>query len=724
MLAVLVSICAAVIDCGASFAQEAETKAAEPVIKLSPVQVIGEKDDGTSKDGYVVRELEEIGPWGGRQLLDTPYSITVIPAPLMENMQAKNAGDIIRRAPNVTGGWASESNQITAITSRGLWMTSRNIINGVQLDNVGLGVFIEDVESMEILSGLSGFMYGQGNVGGLVNYKLKRPTEEFFNSVKIGGQGGEQYYAHADSGGQIIKNKLGYRLNVMALDGRTSVEHQRMNKKFVSGAVDWSITKSLLMQANASYGEVDMKGRQGAFTIGDNNSFLHGAPDPSKLWVSDDTGNEIEVTTLGLGVKYDINDFLKARAAYAYRKTHRRSIITGSSFVSGTDNYTYRVVFLDWEYASNGAHAYLDANFDTLGIAHKLTTGVNGYESTNSLGRFRNLSGTYGLNYQLAGLSGSFNNNSLALNHDLSGLRVFEQYYAGRAKNSETLNYNFMIGDEITFNDQWMLMAGANYATIGTKAYNAAGDGRRTSDYRKRKWTPTASALFKPVPKITTYATYMESLENGTIVGPTYANAGEHLDPLMSEQYEMGVKADIYGVMLTGALFHIDKGLQYADTSINRYVQDGRQRHRGIELTARGKIFDSLNLMGGFTYLDAEVRKSSTPRYEGKRPQYVPKTLAKLYLEYELPFIKGLALTGGMYFNGNSMANNDNTARISPHTTGDIGMRYVMQAYGIDGTLRLTVNNVTDKAYWVGERGSDVILGDPRTILFSLECVF
>jgi iron complex outermembrane receptor protein len=37
-------------------------------------------------------------------------------------------------------------------------------------------VSTEELERVEIMNGLSGFMYGAGNVGGTTNYVLKRPS--------------------------------------------------------------------------------------------------------------------------------------------------------------------------------------------------------------------------------------------------------------------------------------------------------------------------------------------------------------------------------------------------------------------------------------------------------------------------------------------------------------------------------------------------------------------
>ncbi|WP_419673216.1 hypothetical protein [Aliarcobacter butzleri] len=44
----------------------------------------------------------------------------------------------------------------------------------------------EELERMEVLNGLSGFLYGVGYVGGAANYVTKKPTLERLTNVTVG----------------------------------------------------------------------------------------------------------------------------------------------------------------------------------------------------------------------------------------------------------------------------------------------------------------------------------------------------------------------------------------------------------------------------------------------------------------------------------------------------------------------------------------------------------
>ena len=132
-------------------------------------------------------------------------------------------------------------------------------------------------------------------------------------------------------------------------------------------------------------------------------------------------------------------------------------------------------------------------------------------------------------------------------------------------------------------------------------------------------------------------------------------NAGEVMGPLTSSQIELGAKIEFDGMLLTAALFEIDKGLEYYNAVNDKqyeFVQDGRQVHRGLEFTATGKLTENLTLVGGFTLLDAKTKTKHNPELEGKRPMEVAEQLFKLYGEYNITAIPGLVINGGFNHTG------------------------------------------------------------------------
>jgi iron complex outermembrane receptor protein len=199
----------------------------------------------------------------------------------------------------------------------------------------------------------------------------------------------------------------------------------------------------------------------------------------------------------------------------------------------------------------------------------------------------------------------------------------------------------------------------------------------------------------------------------------------EYLKPTISEQYEAGVKYDLNGILLTGSVYRIDKANffdEFHDDNTRTRSQDGRQIHKGVEFEAMGKLTPRLTLWGGATWLDATVVKTNNPAQRGHTPANLPQFLAKMYAEYELPWLPRLYLTGAVYHTGKQSYQDTTTDKLKAFTVGDVGTRYETRIGNVDTVFRLNVANVTNEKYW--RRVNWAGMGDPRTITFSVSTRF
>ena len=155
----------------------------------------------------------------------------------------------------------------------------------------------------------------------------------------------------------------------------------------------------------------------------------------------------------------------------------------------------------------------------------------------------------------------------------------------------------------------------------------------------------------------------------------------------------------------------------------NVYSQNGQEIHKGWEFALTGRVTERLTLVGGYTALDATVRKSSTAGVSGKTPQGVPERMGKLYAEYDLPAVPGLTLTGGVSYTGRTWWDATNTLAVPAVTVVDGGLRYQRRLYGKDAVFRVGVSNLTGKDYWTTRSGI-LYLGAPRTLSLSATLAF
>lgn len=698
--------------------------APQAAVALPDVTVTSQAvNEGSAASGYRSDTAQNVGALGGMRLQDAPYSVSVVSKELLQNIQATSTDDVFKLSPATQFTSPTSAGYASAVSMRGF-----SGAGNLSIANDGLrfstgydgGNYIEEMERLEVLTGLSGFLYGPANPGGLVNYVLKRPTYERYNSVTLGNAGGENYYLHGDFGGPIDDaGVFAYRVNVLTQDGETAIDLQKRRREMISVALDWNVSDDLQIQFDASHKKSETRGLSSYWFFGDQSlrpdaDSLHNDELYSQKWAFSDSEHD----RVGSRFNWRLDDVFTLRGALSYSEYTEEYTYTGPTVYSA-GNYTQPLyAFAPVENEETSGYLFLDAAFATGAIEHKTTLGYQG-----NVARVRNYEDHIpypGPQYNdVVGTPSPFSQNP----------QVDKPSYSigngDQRLSSRTQSDNFLIGDVITFNEQWSSILGLTHTTIKTYSNDfiwaeAFGYGETTSNYKESETSPNVSLIYKPVPWLTTYASYIEGLQAGGIAPSTAINAGQAMAPLVSEQYEVGVKATVGETLLTMALFNIDKPNTYTNGA-GMFVQDGRQENNGLEFGITGKVLPELTLVGGVTLLDPQVKDSGAAASEGQKPTNVASQLAKLYAEYDINAVPGFALTGGTYYTGKQYSDEANQHSLPSFTTFDAGARYRAQL-GSDNTLTLRTNisNLANKEYWL----SSYYLGAPRTLTFSAQLEF
>ncbi|MCG3707237.1 hypothetical protein L5F43_12200, partial [Aliarcobacter butzleri] len=126
----------------------------------------------------------------------------------------------------------------------------------------------------------------------------------------------------------------------------------------------------------------------------------------------------------------------------------------------------------------HGAYVYTDFDFKTFGIEHTLTVGGSGMKR-----KYYEMDGSY--EYV------SLGNYSLSeLNH-ISKPTYLRDTNKPKYLSSRNEKINFMIGDDIRFNENWSILVGLNRAETQTDSYDMSGT--RTGGYDANEVTPSVS---------------------------------------------------------------------------------------------------------------------------------------------------------------------------------------------------------------------------------------
>lgn len=658
-------------------------------------------------------------------LQDTPYAINITSSELIENRGAHTQGDALMTNPSVSVSAAptQPSASLSRVFIRGFNASDQNEFRDGLVDRSFTVPPIENVERIEVLNGLSGFLYGFTNPGGAINYVTKKPSADPKLDTTIGVYGGGILYEHIDAGGALSSDKRWqYRANLYNEEGSTYIDGGTQKRDLVSGVVSFQATPGTVISTDFSHHEFELHGQQLTFTPYVNASgqvIVPKAFDASKQYGQDWTYTKSQKDLVGASINSELNDVFTLRAAYRYGTMWRDYTQITGAFTADPDIYTERYVATPTQTEkTHSGYALVDANFSTFDIDHKLTFGFNGTEFT--YGRGLDNGGVGPTSGYVLGLSTI----TSPAYYDIPTSIIVDR--DNRVTTQEQSLENYIVGDHITFNKYWSAIAGLNYSrnivhTTGVTGSYTLG----ASNSEDTALSPSTSLIFKPLSNVTTYVTYMEGLAPGitaptTSGGRTISNAGEYLPAATSEQWETGVKTTLGGLDLNAALFRIDKVnavAQPLSSTTATYGYDGREIHQGLEVTATGKLNDQWTFTGGFTLMDAEV--TASPTYAGKKPVNVPDSQFRAYLEYT-PFMPGLVFTAGANYDGPRAVDAANTAFLPESIRYDAGVRYETMVEGKKVSANLNVYNLLDEDYWLHSNGS-LLLGTPRTVSFALK---
>lgn len=689
-------------------ADEADDQVTELPVILTSFRTIDA--EGMAADGYKVDSVKQVGPFRAQELTDLPYSINVTSSALMENFQAATPEDAQQLSPFVQLSQRQSTGFTNFINMRGFTGSGWNqkFEEGMRASALAM-VPMEDKERMEILTGLSGALYGMASPSGVINYVLKRPTPEPLREVTVGNYGGDSYFVHTDLSDALNEDgSLAYRLNLVAQDGETEVDFQDKERYLISGTLDYQITEHALLQFDASrgYDRVD-----GSAAIWQFLGAAHpDAMDSELQWGQKWSYSEQTTDKLGAALTWDLSETFSVRSGLSFSRTDREYLLGGaivSPFIAGPTMFVPGVLATaPIQHDNISGYLFGDLRFDLGPSSHELTIGMSGdnYKTTDHKDNF--------IQQPLSGVS-DFNTPIFVDAVTLNSLGLGDEERVVSARGN---NRNILITDNIQLNDQWSAIVGLTHTNIRQRNYDHANTGELTQLYDQSETTPSLSVIYKPQPWLSTYATYIEGLEQGGTAPTTAANAGDLMAPKTSEQYELGAKATVGDVLYTAAVFDIKRANEFTDPTDNIYKQDGVQHNRGIELSAMGKLTDRLTVIGGITLLDAEVEES-----DNNDPIEVAEKLIKLYAEYDMgQLLPGLTLTGGAFYTGQRAVDTANTEFLPSYTVYNIGARYEVNAAGKPLTLSMNIKNLTDENYWINNN----YLGDPRTLTFSANMKF
>ena len=658
---------------------------------------------------------------GNLDLMDAPFSGTAYTEALIRDQQATSVGDVLQNDPVVRVAKGFGNFQEVYVV-RGFPVFSDDMtFNGIYGILPRQFVAAEFVERVEVFRGANSFLNGAApggsGVGGAFNLVPKRAPAEPLTRATLGFEDGGEVYGALDFARRFgTDDAAGLRLNLVRRDGESSIDNQERELSAFALGSDYR-GERLRVTVDLGYQDHGIDSPRPQVTpVG----AAPRAPDASSNFGQPWTYTDEEQLFGVVRGEYDLTSAATAWIAAGARHGEEANVLANPNATStgATTSYRFDNAREDEVYSADvGARV----EFETGDIGHRVTASASliDVESRNA--------------YAFSNFFSGFTGNLFAPAPVPAPPADF--FTGGDLANP--LRTEAIRNTSVALADMMSLLDGRVLATLGlrwqdieTRSF-AYDDGTQLARYAESAVTPAAGLVYKPSQRISIYGNYAESLQPGAIApatsgGSPILNAGAVLEPFRGQQVELGVKYDGGGLGAGLALFQLEKPNTIVENQV--FTDSGEQRNRGIEASVYGQLLEGLRLIGGGTYLDAELTETQDGVDDGNTPTGAPEFLVNLNLEWDLRAVPGLTLDARAIYTDSQYIDTANTLTIPSWTRFDLGARYASTVARRPVTLRARVENVADSDDWLSVGGypgaNYLVLGAPRTFVLSASVDF
>ncbi len=643
----------------------------------------------------------------GQTLAKTPQSITVLGADLLAATASSSLSQAIKLDASLADSY-NTTGYIEGLSVRGFLLDQGTnfLRNGLPISNYA-PIALENKERVEVLKGVAGLQSGVSAPGGLVNFVTKAPQHDAFTTVSLGADGNGGSKVHLDS--NAAWGAMGVRVNLAAEDLHTAFDHADGKREFASVALATEVAPGTKISADLEYHHKKQPSVPGLGLldvqpngVGDGVADTLPVSNYARLNLNNQSWSqpfEATSTNAQFAVDHQINADWQARLGLGTQRTVIQDRLAFPDGCSNAANYVYPGLCANgdvdiYDYRSENEErgtwawdAKLQGKLSALGVQHRLSLGLSGRSAKTEL----NPKQAY--NYV-----GSTNIDApVALPGDGTALDL------NTNSRERAIDASASLVSDLTTSVQSFVGLRASRLTRSSERSN----GSRAIAFEQTVTTPWAGLSWSPLASTMLYASWGQGVELEAVPNrPTkFANAGQVLPALKSEQTELGVKWQANARMLvSAAAFSIDKPFaddQATASGIPLRVAGGKTaRHRGVELSAVGQLDAQLSLQASLTLLDARYTAAADPSLVGQQVTNVPKTKASLFADYKIAAVSGLSISGLLTAESGKTVTADGAVALPAAWQLDAGLRYQNRLIGKATQWSLNVENLTDRNYW------------------------
>ncbi len=651
-------------------------------------------------------------------IMETPVSVQVVTKPVLDDQQVFRVEDAVR---NVSGVYIDNSFSTLdneSFVIRG-FLTGNVYRDGYRFpESVSQG-FREtaDLSRIDVLKGPASVLYGRIDPGGIINMVTKKPLDAPYYSLQQQFGSFDLYRTTLDATGAIPNNDaLSYRFNLAYQDSKSFADFVRNEHVFVAPSMRWKISDSTQVLLQLAYLSGDKVANFGVPTQPGSKRPAFVPVNFSKSEAFNNIGFEDTLPTIVTTHAFNDDWTLSHRFTADFRNTDQLETLGGfmpdqvhlnRSNVKGNRDVETYYTSLD-----------LTGHFSTWNLRHTLLIGTD-YYNTSVDSRFAFLA---------APQLDIFNPV-----HD-APRPVFQPSDFSTTSISNEWN-GVYLQDQVDLPYQFHLLAGARYddARIEQTGTGIFGSARRDDTAFK----PRVGLLWQPLRELSLYGNYAENFGSyGALGAAGLVQAdGSILKPETAEQWETGIKTELFDGRLIGTLAYYELTKQNIltpnpDPSLAQQgflSAVGEARSKGVEFDMTGEILPGWKAILAYAFTQTEITKANDTT-KGNQLYNVPKHGGTVWSTYEFQegAIEGLKLGAGVVVRSQRQGDLDNSFQLPGYATVGLMASYQWKIGRSRLVTQFNVDNLLDKRFFqnsAGFRGSSTF-GAPRTFIGSMRIEF
>ena len=678
-------------------------------------------------------------------LRDIPQFINTVPETLIRSQNATSLQEALRNVPGITyaaGEGGTQANQVFYL--RGFPAGGDMFMDGVR----DLGEYNRDLfatESVDVLKGPSALMFGRGSTGGLVNQVSKQP--ELLGKKEVGLTLGNYHTrrltadANMPTGGDNA-----VRIAALAEDSGSFRYPQDVERVGFAPSlrlgIGWptDVTLSyyyLKTRDVTDYGQPTLTP-----ALTGTGEFAMPPVSPRNYYGyanADFARHETHIATAKVEHRLERNVTLRNVLRWA---NYQRQVEATIPSLANLDRNGLPLspstpladVLVNRNHDTNRTRDNDDhALINQTDITWKLTAGgvkhtvLGGLElAREKLNRWN-----YALdaNPSLPGVQAPTSTTSY-LDPDPSTPLAYTKVQNVRALATGDTAATF-VQDQMEFSERWKALLGVRLERYKAQARTenilpgtlASGPFSRADTM----WSGRAGLVFQPTLTQSYYVSagnsYNPSGELG-VYGQNGTNLNATNDDLAPERnvgFEAGATWDFAeGLQIRAALFRNEKANARKLDESGATLLNGKRRVDGLELQFAGEVTPAWAVYSGVAFMRGRI-VSGPEAIQGHTPLGISDFSGNVWTVYKLG--GGWEVGGGVRGTSSFNLTDTNNGRVPGYAAYDLTAAYVKPKYEV----RLNLNNVTDKTYYVGgyqNVANRVLPGAPRQVQLTLRYLF